>query len=102
MTLRLLLSLTLCLPIFSKPTPLVPNQVVVVYNSTLPKSKELAEFYALNRLIPPSNLFGLEVPDNNEGHPGWRVKVAIEFGEAFPRGSLDDLFGSSSSYWQRL
>lgn len=62
MTLRLLVFLTLCLPIFSKPTPLVPNQVVVVYNSTLPESKELAEFYALNRLIPSSNLIGLEVP----------------------------------------
>ena len=62
MTLRLLLFLTLCLPILSKPTPLIPNQVVVVYNSTLPESKELAEFYARNRLIPPSNLIGLEVP----------------------------------------
>ena len=59
----LLTSLSLCLPIFSKPTPLVPNQVVVVYNSTLPESKALAEFYALNRLIPTSNLIGLEVPE---------------------------------------
>ena len=62
MTLRLFLFLTLCLPIFSKPTPLIPNQVVVVYNSTLSESKQLAEFYALNRLIPSSNLIGLEVP----------------------------------------
>nr|MBR9810087.1 TIGR03790 family protein [bacterium] len=58
-----LTSLSLCLTIFSKPTPLVPNQVVVVYNSTLPESKALAEFYALNRLIPTSNLIGLEVPE---------------------------------------
>ena len=62
MTFRLLLFLTLCLPILSKPTPLIPSQVVVIYNSTLPESKELAEFYARNRLIPPSNLIGLEVP----------------------------------------
>ncbi|MDA7639330.1 hypothetical protein N8686_01890 [Akkermansiaceae bacterium] len=65
MSIRLFLFLTLCLPIFSKSTPLIPNQVVVVYNSTLPESKELAEFYALTRLIPSSNLIGLEVPQKN-------------------------------------
>lgn len=63
MTFRLLLCLTLCLPVLSKPIPLVPSQVVVIYNSTIPESKELAEFYALNRLIPTSNLIGLDLTE---------------------------------------
>ncbi|MFT6863997.1 MAG: hypothetical protein ACJAVK_002559, partial [Akkermansiaceae bacterium] len=63
MFLRLLILALLSLPVIAKPTPLLPSQVVVVYNSNLEKSRELAEFYALNRSIPASNLIGLEVTE---------------------------------------
>jgi uncharacterized protein (TIGR03790 family) len=59
---RFVLFLLLALPIFAqKPAPLRPDQVAVVYNSSVPASRELAEFYALNRQIPAANLIGLEV-----------------------------------------
>ena len=45
------------------PQPLSPSQVVVVYNSSIAESKELAEFYALTRKIPVENLVGLEVTE---------------------------------------
>ncbi len=60
---RLLLFTLLSLPAFAKPTPLLPSQVVVVYNSNVEKSRELAEFYVLNRRIPASNLIGLDVTE---------------------------------------
>lgn len=60
---HLLLLLILPLPLLAdKPTPLLPGQVAVVYNAEIPESRELAEFYALNRRIPASNLIGLKAP----------------------------------------
>lgn len=63
MHLRLLLFTLLCLPAFAKPTPLLPEQVVVAYNANLKESRELAEFYALCRRIPAANLVGLDVTE---------------------------------------
>ncbi|MGD1978753.1 MAG: TIGR03790 family protein [Akkermansiaceae bacterium] len=59
----LILCLSTIFAFSQKPSPLLPGQVVVVYNSTVPGSKDLAEFYALNRLIPEANLVGLEVTE---------------------------------------
>ena len=35
----------------------------MVYNATVPASKEVAEYYAQKRHIPPANLVGVKVPD---------------------------------------
>ena len=61
MNLRLLTALLslIGLPAFAATTPLLPGQVAVVYNSNLPQSKELAEFYALTRRIPASQVIGI-------------------------------------------
>ena len=62
MNLRILLILLLTCwqPIRAASTaPLLPAQVVVVYNSTIPESKELAELYALLRQIPPKQVIGI-------------------------------------------
>ncbi len=60
MTTRLLFIITaLCLPLFADQQPLLPGQVVVVYNSSSPQSKDLAEFYALSRGIPATQIVGL-------------------------------------------
>ncbi len=40
---------------------ILPSQVAVVYNSTDKNSKNLADFYALNRKIPQSNLIGIKI-----------------------------------------
>ncbi len=56
---RLLLCALLCLPACALPTPLSPGQLVVVYNSNNPESKDLAEFYALSRRIPASQIVGI-------------------------------------------
>lgn len=46
----------------ANPAPLQPGHVAVVYNSASQKSRELAEFYAINRQIPAANLVGLILP----------------------------------------
>jgi uncharacterized protein (TIGR03790 family) len=38
------------------------SSVVVVYNSRMPESKEVAEYYARRRQVPPAHLIGLELP----------------------------------------
>ncbi len=38
--------------------------VVVVYNSTMPESKDLAHYYAEKRHVPPQNLVGLDLSPN--------------------------------------
>lgn len=66
MILRFLLLLSLFSPVIAqKPAPLLPGQVAVVYNKLVPASRELAEFYALNRRIPDQNVIGLEVPERS-------------------------------------
>ena len=45
----------------SKPS-IEPSSVAVLYNSDMPESKELAEFYAEKRKIPLENLVGLKLP----------------------------------------
>lgn len=39
-----------------------PEAVAVLYNSAIPESRELAEFYRSARAIPEENLIGLEMP----------------------------------------
>src|SRR5438552_2666275 len=38
------------------------NEVVVIYNSRLPESKELAFYYAQRREVPTNQVFGFELP----------------------------------------
>jgi uncharacterized protein (TIGR03790 family) len=63
MILRLFLFTLLCPPALALPTPLSPGQVVVVYNSNLPESQELAEFYALSRRISADQVIGIPTTD---------------------------------------
>ncbi|MEY2411192.1 MAG: hypothetical protein QOF48_3862 [Verrucomicrobiota bacterium] len=37
-------------------------EVVVVYNSGMPESKEVAEYYAKRRSVPPNQVVGLDLP----------------------------------------
>ncbi|MGC6426610.1 MAG: TIGR03790 family protein [Akkermansiaceae bacterium] len=46
--------------------PLRPGHVAVVYNSAIPKSRELAETYAQLRRIPAGNLIGIDVPKEQD------------------------------------
>jgi uncharacterized protein (TIGR03790 family) len=38
------------------------TEVVVIYNSRVPESKEVAEYYALKRQVPKEQVFGFELP----------------------------------------
>ncbi len=61
MNIRLLFLLTLsfCLPLIAEQKALLPGQVVIVYNTEVPESRELAEFYSLVRGIPSTQIVGI-------------------------------------------
>ena len=42
---------------------LAPDDLIVVYNATVPESQKVAAYYAQKRRIPPGNLVGVKVPD---------------------------------------
>jgi uncharacterized protein (TIGR03790 family) len=42
------------------------EEVVVLYNSRVPASKEVAEHYALQRLVPKLQVIGLDLPDSRD------------------------------------
>lgn len=58
----LLLPLSLLL---AKPNGLTAEDVVVVYNSDLPESKQLAELYQQQRKVPKANLIGFSMPNKD-------------------------------------
>ncbi len=62
MILRAFLFLCLSATALANEAPLQPGHVAVIYNAGIPQSRELAEFYAINRSIPPGNLVGLIFP----------------------------------------
>jgi uncharacterized protein (TIGR03790 family) len=41
---------------------LLPTDLIIVYNQNMPESKEVAQYYALKREVPVSNLVGVDVP----------------------------------------
>lgn len=63
-----LLCLLLLIPVLAAkpPAPPDPGAVVVIYNSSLPESKDLADFYSTARGIPPEQRIGLPLPDKEE------------------------------------
>ncbi len=42
------------------------DEVVVIYNSRLPESKALADFYARKRVVPPQQILGFNMTDGEE------------------------------------
>ncbi len=42
------------------------EEVVIVYNSRLPESKALAEYYASKRKVPKEQVFGFKLPDSEQ------------------------------------
>jgi len=63
-----LLCLLLLIPVLGADLPVPPSakSVLVIYNSSLPESKELADLYAIGRGIPDDQLIGLPLPDKEE------------------------------------
>ncbi len=63
-----LLGFLIALPLAlqAAPAPPLPRSVAVLYNSSSPDSKALAELYAQARQIPADNLIGLPLPDAEE------------------------------------
>jgi uncharacterized protein (TIGR03790 family) len=58
-----LLSLSI---VVAKATPIAPESVAVVYNSSIPQSMDLAGHYAQMRNIPLENLIGLQLPERGQ------------------------------------
>ncbi|HTL19025.1 MAG TPA: TIGR03790 family protein [Patescibacteria group bacterium] len=51
------------------PTHAAPNpgdEVVVVYNTRVPESKDIAEYYVLKRHIPTNQVFGFDLPTGED------------------------------------
>ena len=42
------------------------DEVVVIYNSRLPESKALADFYARKRAVPQQQILGFDMTDGEE------------------------------------
>jgi uncharacterized protein (TIGR03790 family) len=42
------------------------DEVVVVYNSRVPESKAIAEYYALKRQVPTNQIFGFDLPTGED------------------------------------
>ena len=61
----LLILLTQFISLGAKPS-IDRSSVAVLYNSTMPASKELAEYYAEKRNIPVGNLVGLSLPQSGK------------------------------------
>src|SRR5258706_509834 len=40
------------------------STVIVIYNTRVPESKQVAEYYAEKRQVPPGQLFGLALPES--------------------------------------
>ncbi|MEJ6643522.1 MAG: TIGR03790 family protein [Akkermansiaceae bacterium] len=59
----LLLTLAIALPAIAAPQPLPSSQVVIAYNDKADGAKELAEFYAISRQIPPSQIVALSTTE---------------------------------------
>ncbi|MGL4422057.1 MAG: TIGR03790 family protein [Gemmataceae bacterium] len=45
---------------------LEPAQIIIIYNSTVPDSRSVAEHYQSRRKVPAENLIGLKLPDKAE------------------------------------
>jgi uncharacterized protein (TIGR03790 family) len=58
-----LLPAMLSLPLAPAAAALVPEDLIVVYNATVPESRQVATYYAQKRRVPPENLVGVKVPD---------------------------------------
>jgi uncharacterized protein (TIGR03790 family) len=56
----------ICVTIISSRAANAGDEVVVVYNSSLPESKEVAEHYAERRQVPANQVIGLPLSTNEE------------------------------------
>lgn len=62
----ILLLITFCAALHAAPSEPNPDTVAVLYNSSLPESKKLAQAYSAAREIPEGNLVGLPLPEEEE------------------------------------
>lgn len=64
---KMIPAIKLCLGLMMAVSPFLAHaggdEVVVIYNSRLPESKALAEFYASKRNVPQQQVFGFHLPD---------------------------------------
>ncbi len=63
---KIILAVLLLSSVFLVGAPIPPESVAVLYNSQVPESKDLAEFYAQMRKIPVTNLVGLKLSDKGQ------------------------------------
>lgn len=65
------------------------NEVVVVYNSRLPESKAVAEYYAHARLVPENQIFGFALTTNEEmSRPEFRDSLQIPLARRLEKDGL--------------
>ncbi len=65
------------------------DEVVVVYNSRMPESKALAEYYALRRQVPTNQIFGFDLPTTEEmSRLDFRESLQRPFAKKLEDGNL--------------
>ncbi len=80
----------LCLGIISQLSAWGDGQeVVVVYNSAVPASKQVAEYYAKARQVPPDHLFGFSLtPDQDMSRRSFRTDLQVPLAEGLEQRGL--------------
>ncbi len=80
----------LCLGIISQLSAWGNGQeVVVVYNSAVPASKQVAEYYAKARQVPPDHLFGFNLtPDQDMSRSSFHADLQVPLAEGLEQRGL--------------
>ncbi len=77
---------------FSPAGTLKPEDIVIVYNSDFPESREVAEYYALRRQVPAKNLMGISLPQGEDMSRSTYEKKLVSSLRRFLRNMEGDNF----------
>lgn len=96
---KILLTLFNFFFLFNTLWALTPNDVIVLYNSDIKESKELAEFYQKQRNIPHANMIGISMPNTEQISRNQFIRIqsdlnlALSFNKVENKSSLVTLKG---------
>src|ERR1043165_6474805 len=83
------------------------SSVIVIYNSAVPESKDVAEYYARKRDVPPKQVLGFALPETESmtrdeyleklERPLWNLLETRGLFKIAPSGSISNLVPGTTS-----